>query len=239
MTKIESTLKRLENEQIQSWRDLSELIETCSSGEWIFRGESKDNNDLKPKSGRVSNEIGSPRKIDYDIKDEKKALELFKLQARPYLGYNPSTEIEWLAIAQHHGMHTRLLDWSESLLVAAYFATVNAGAKAQNGVIYGVRNLQAISKRDEKKPFEIKESGIYRPPHITPRIPAQRSVFTIHSKPTEIYEPDGLHRWVISNNTCGKIKKILDTCAINESSLFPDLDGLSRYIGWRYKWGKF
>lgn len=34
------------------------------------------------------------------------------------------------------------------------------------------------------------------------------------------------------------IKRLLGACAINESSLFPDLDGLSRYIGWRYKWGK-
>lgn len=239
MSKDLETLKRLENDQIQSWSDLSELIEACSSGKWIFRGESKDNNDLKPKAGRVSHEIGSARKVDYDLGDEKKALELFKLQARPYLGYNPSTEIEWLAVAQHHGMHTRLLDWSESLLVAAYFATVNAGAQSKNGVIYGARNLRVISKHDENKPFEIIEPVIYNPPHITPRIPAQRSVFTIHSKPSEIFKPHDYFKWVISNKACGKIKTILDKCAINESSLFPDLDGLSRYLGWRYKWGKF
>jgi hypothetical protein len=37
---------------------------------------------------------------------------------------------------------------------------------------------------------------------------------------------------------CAKIKKVLDACAVNEASLFPDIDGLSRYLGWRYKWGK-
>jgi hypothetical protein len=31
---------------------------------------------------------------------------------------------------------------------------------------------------------------------------------------------------------------ILDACGVNESSLFPDLDGLARHIGWRYKWGR-
>jgi hypothetical protein len=46
-------------------------------------------------------------------------------------------------------------------------------------------------------------------------------------------------RWVIQDKVCGKIKRILDNLGINESSLFPDLDGLARYIGWKYKWAKF
>ena len=31
---------------------------------------------------------------------------------------------------------------------------------------------------------------------------------------------------------------MLDSCAINESTLFPDLDGLARHLDWRYKWGQ-
>jgi hypothetical protein len=49
---------------------------------------------------------------------------------------------------------------------------------------------------------------------------------------------NGLEEWSISSRVCGTIKAVLDACAINEASLFPDIDGLSRYIGWRYKWGK-
>jgi len=37
---------------------------------------------------------------------------------------------------------------------------------------------------------------------------------------------------------CSRIKLVLDACAINESALFPELDGLARYLGWRYRWGR-
>lgn len=230
-------MTQLTSTNINSWADLARLIESSADGKWIFRGEHRVFNKLQPKAGRVGSERGAARKQPYSEAHEREALDLFQKQARPHLSHTPSSDTEWLAIAQHHGMATRLLDWTESLLVAAYFATEQAGTRG-NAVIFGVRGLRTINKSEEKKPFALTNHGIYRPPHITPRIPAQRSVFTVHPDPTAPFSHQGLTRWVISNSACGDIKRILDACAINESSLFPDLDGLSRYIGWRYKWGK-
>ena len=34
----------------------------------------------------------------------------------------------WLCMMQHHGVPTRLLDWTESVMLAAYFALVHDGA---------------------------------------------------------------------------------------------------------------
>jgi hypothetical protein len=226
-----------QEQEINSWKELAQLIQDCSDGNWIFRGECSSSFTLLPKAGRVGEYLGSARKKPYALVDEVEALELFKRQARPHLNHTPASDIEWLAIAQHHGMSTRLLDWTESLLVAAFFATVEAGTKG-DAVIYGIREVKSISKAEEKKPFKLGSERIYLPPHITPRIPAQRSVFTVHPDPTVPFVFNDGFRCLISRNACTQIKKILDACAINEGSLFPDIDGLSRYIGWRYKWAK-
>jgi len=113
---------------INSWADLASLIGACADGIWIFRGESDTSYMLKPKAGRVGNYRGAARKPDYDPTHERNAPKLLKRQARPYLAHTPSTDLEWLAIAQHHGMSTRLLDWTESMLVATYFATAPAAS---------------------------------------------------------------------------------------------------------------
>ena len=223
---------------IGSWTDLASQAAECADGRWIFRGEGCCGRELRPKAGRVETEKNAPRKKPHDIAHERAALDLFKRQARPYLTHSPSSDIEWLAIAQHHGMSTRLLDWTESILAASFFAVAAAGTRG-DAVIYGFHGLRQINSTDEKRPFAAKAPGIYRPPHIAPRIPAQRSVFTLHPNPTEAFAPQGLTQWAIAADACIEIKRVLDACGINESSLFPDLDGLSRYLGWRYKWGKF
>ena len=226
-------------EPISSWLQLAELLESHADGKWIFRGETDTGDPLKPTAGRVGRAIGSARKKPYVKAHEVEALEQFKREVRPHLNHRPENDLEWLAIAQHHGMATRLLDWTESLLVAAFFAVVNAGARNRPGKIYAIKAAPSVTKQDAKRPFAMSAVRLYRPPHITSRIPAQRGVFTVHPNPTEEYRPVSLQRWSITPPACGTIKNVLSASAINESSLFPGVDGLSRHIRWRYKWAKF
>jgi FRG domain-containing protein len=57
---------------------------------------------------------------------EAHILRNFLRYSRPHLPTTPDNEWEILVAAQHHGVPTRLLDWTYSPLVAAHFATTDA-----------------------------------------------------------------------------------------------------------------
>ncbi len=231
------------DETISSWAQLVGCVGKYRDG-WIFRGESDPKNEkLTPAVGRYSEELGSPRRFPYTLEDELKAFKEFKRTARPYLNHQPKSDIEWLSIAQHHGVPTRLLDWTESLLVAAFFAVKEAGIygdeESGRAIIYAVKGISPIDEEREE-PFNLKEVRTYKPPHISSRIPAQNSVFTIQPNPTDPFSFHSLERWVLdSKKLCWEIKRNLAACGVNEGPVYPDIDGLCRYIAWRYKWAFF
>jgi hypothetical protein len=230
---------------IKDWSDLAKLAADYYLKQWLFRGVVDCTYELLPKIGRAGARKNpkSGNDVPYSQDYEEELLDCFIREARPYLSFVPETKLDWLAVAQHHGMPTRLLDWTESPLVAAYFALKPAGfveGKRKHAAIYAIERPRPFEQAsDPNTPFiEHIDVTLVRPPHLNPRITAQRGLFTLHPKPTEKYEPQKIVKWIIPSPKCFELKLILDTCAINEASLFPDLQGLAENIAWRYKWGR-
>ena len=86
-----------------------------------FRGHSRRSYKLLPGLCR-----DDARDAGYEEED---LLERFKVLAAIHLDPRPGSEWEWYFVAQHYGLPTRLLDWTESALSAAFFAVAHEIAR--------------------------------------------------------------------------------------------------------------
>ena len=126
--------------RVNSWAQLQdELFEDAWNGDlgrfrsrYAFRGLSDSAYRLETTLMR----LGGPYQSL-----ERHLLRNFKKYARSNVVEQDSVW-HWLAVAQHYGLPTRLLDWTYSPYVALHFATANIERFATDGVIWAVNYLQ-------------------------------------------------------------------------------------------------
>ncbi len=215
------------------WETFSRWIEAHDGINWVFRGVSDVNHELRPKIGRPSTRA---KGSGYLPQHEKWLLDEFRRMAIAHLfgAAEPKSGWDLLALAQHHGLPTRLLDWTFSPLVAAFFAVEREGANG-DGLILAHKPLGVVLP-DGIDPFLYPQVSRFDPPHLSPRIVAQSATFTVHPNPTSILKPrKRLRKLIIEKDFCGPLKGRLNNLGINRSTLFPDLDGVAAHLTWLNK----
>jgi len=161
--------------------------------------------------------LGGARSPHSKVELEEHILRNFIRYSRPYFSTPPVNDWEVLVAAQHHGLPTRLLDWTYSPLVAAHFATL-AGNPGSDRVVWRldwksvhrffglpelallIQDLEGMLGSDrpmtpwalfgratDVKPF----ACMIEPPSLSPRIVAQSATFTLCSDkrvPLQLHE---------------------------------------------------
>lgn len=229
-------------DRISSLADYFALISSAVSAHapFWFRGHSESRYSLTPSALRYR--TTAKRLQALQLITEFKRIADIKLERPP----NFDNELMWAQIAQHYGLPTRLLDWTESAAAALYFACQNADS---DGVVFLLNPIElnrlsyplkphALDPEQDKKLISYylkrgaRESkrGSYplavHPIWNSHRLMIQKGKFTVHGNRFSLDRGKipSLVALFVLNEVKGTLLLELERVGVDEMTLFPELE---------------
>ncbi|PID85608.1 MAG: FRG domain-containing protein [Chloroflexi bacterium] len=238
--------------EIVSWEQYIKVVNNPNYAEWAFRGQANASWPLWPTITReLQNRKVNPQ---YWQRQEQRNIRIFQRKAIHFLQKMPDINdiFRWMGIMQHHGAPTRLLDFTWSPYVAAFFALESATTDA---VVWAVNTLkvgtycfgpqipegQAVPTPEEALAYygfgNMDDVAIGEPFFKNQRLIAQSGTFAC---PYDLTRPidkilggqeNTIAKFVLKGADLRKqALNELYRMNITQATLFPDLDGLARSL---------
>ena len=239
--------------RLKSWDAYLKLISEPPYNNWAYRGERDERWPLYSSLSRYLQNFGVSSKAW--PQQEARILRVFKRKAHQLLSKppEPDDDFQWMALMQHHGAPTRLIDFTWSPYVAAFFALEHT---LHDGVVWAMNPARIDSSRALKHSkmdprlkgnfarYFLKGENQFvwmgEPHTMNSRLIAQSGTFAVPGVLDQPIEEiiggseaqDLLVKFVLTNSVRETGMRELYRMSITYATLFPDLDGLAKSLAY-------
>ena len=195
----------------------------------FFRGHSSFEYKLIPFVGRFYKDGQERALLDF----ERFLFEDFKRKYSMFTDVRPKNDKEFLFLAQHYGLPTRLLDWTYNPLIALYFACNTNLDK--DGVVFRAYPFNMAIYDDERSDALTFPHRTLLVPNLTDvRYKSQNGLFVYYPQPWNEDDSYLMAKYTIPAAAKSFIMTKLAKIGFVRSSIMPSLDSLSHDIIEKY-----